>query len=301
MKPSPDAVHLIDGTALLFRSYFAPRLSLVAPDGTQVGAVLGLTQVLARYVIQQRARRVAVVFDAGRLTFRNRIDPAYKANRGDPPEDLVPQFDLARRAVDALGLHPLAVPDYEADDLLATLSQNLAPVDRVVVSGDKDLIQLLGPGVWVSDDKGALLTAEGAQQKYGVHPAHWTTFQALCGDAVDNVPGVPGIGAKTAAALIDALGPLDRIYSDLDAIAQVPVRGASKLGAKLAAHRAAAERSLRLVTLHRDVPDDQLAGAPERFDYRGPTAAADALFDRLGFHQPIARLRGYIDQRASAG
>lgn len=300
MKPSPDAVHLIDGTALLFRSYFAPRLSMIAPDGTQVGGVLGLTQVLARYVVQQRVRRVAVVFDAGRLTFRNRIDPAYKANRGVPPEDLIPQFELARLAVDALGLHPLAVPDYEADDLLATLSERLAPVDRVVVSGDKDLIQLLGPGVWISDDKGTLVTAAAAHQKYGVHPAHWTTFQALCGDAVDNVPGVPGIGAKTAAALIAALGPLDRIYSELDAIAGVPVRGASKLGSKLAAHRAAAERSLRLVTLRRDVPDEQLAGEPDHFAYRGPTAAADALFDRLGFHQPVKRLSDYVAQRAHA-
>lgn len=290
MTPSPQAVHLIDGTALLFRSYFSPGLRFTAPDGTKVGGVLGLTQVLARYVTQLKAQRVAVVFDAGRLTFRNRIDPTYKANRGEPPEDLVPQFELAREATRVLGLHPLSVLDYEADDLLATLAERLAPVDRVLVSGDKDLIQLLGPGVWISDDKGQRLTAADAESKYGVRPEHWTSFQALCGDSVDNVPGVPGIGAKTAAALIGALGDLQSIYANLDRVAQVEVRGAKSLAAKLSKHREAAERSLKLVTLHRSVPDPSLDLSAEDLTFTGPLPEAQGIFDRLGFHQPLRRL-----------
>jgi len=294
---SPTAVHLIDGTALLFRSYFSPRLSLVSPDGTQVGGVLGMTQAIARYLTTVQARRAAVVFDAGQLTFRNRIDPSYKANRGDPPDDLIPQFDLAREAVRALGLRDLAVPDYEADDLLATLVERLAPEDRVIVSGDKDLIQLLGPGVWIADDRsGELLDAAGARARHGVDPSLWTSFQALCGDGVDNVPGVRGVGAKTAAALVGALGDLQAIYADLDAVAALPIRGARGLGAKLAAARADAERSLRLVTLHRAVPDPSLALSAADLDYQGPAADAERVFDRLGFHQPVRRLRAHAER-----
>ena len=292
MSPRPEAVHIIDGTAILFRSYFSPGLNFTAPDGTEVGAVLGLTQVLARYVLQQGAQHVAVVFDAGRLTFRNRIDPSYKANRGEPPEDLVPQFDLARDAVAALGLHPLAVPDYEADDLMATLCARLSSADRVLVSGDKDLIQLLEPGVWISDDKGQQTTPEDVVQKYGVAPHHWTTFQALCGDSVDNVPGVPRVGAKTAAALIAALGDLSSIYERLDEVVDLPIRGSRGLAQRLLDHREDAERSLRLVTLHRDVPDPSLDLSAEDLRFLGPQGPAEALFDRLGFHQPLRRLSG---------
>ncbi|TVQ87808.1 MAG: hypothetical protein EA397_17735 [Deltaproteobacteria bacterium] len=290
MTPPSKTIHIIDGTALLFRSYFSPGLNFSAPDGTEVGAVLGLTQVLARYVLQQGVRHVGVVFDAGRLTFRNRIDPSYKANRGEPPEDLVPQFDLARQAVAALGLHPLAVPDYEADDLMATLCARLSSSERVLVSGDKDLIQLLEPGVWISDDKGQRTTTRDVVEKYGVAPHHWTTFQALCGDSVDNVPGVPRVGAKTAAALIAALGDLASIYARLDEVAALPIRGSKGLAKRLEDHREDAERSLRLVTLHRDVPDPSLDLSPADLRFEGPQRSAEALFDRLGFHQPLRRL-----------
>jgi DNA polymerase I len=294
MTPSADAVHLIDGTALLFRAYFSPRLRMTAPDGTPVGGVLGMTQAIARYVTERRARRVAVVFDAGQRTFRNRIDPTYKANRGDPPDDLVPQFDLARAAVRALGLRDLSVPDYEADDLLATLVARLAPTDRVLVSGDKDLIQLLGPGVWIADDRDpTLMDADAAVAKHGVAPHLWTSYQAMCGDAVDNVPGVPGVGSKTAAALVGALGDLSSIYARLDDVAGLPIRGAKGLADKLVAHREAAERSLRLVTLHPAVPDPSLTLSADDLAYRGPEANAQAVFDRLGFHQPVRRLAAY--------
>ncbi len=293
MTPSPDAVHLIDGTALLFRAYFSPRLTMVAPDGTQVGAVLGMTQAITRYLTQRRATRAAIVFDAGPRTFRNDIDPAYKANRGDPPDDLVPQFDLARAAVRALGLRDLAVLGYEADDLLATLVDRLAE-DRVLVSGDKDLIQLLGPGVVIADDRDeGWVDVDGAIAKHGVHPSLWTSFQALCGDAVDNVPGVPGVGAKTAAALVGALGDLGSIYDRLDEVASLPIRGAKGLADKLRLHRDAAERSLRLVTLHRAVPDASLAITADDLVLRGPADGAGAIFDRLGFHQPLRRLAAH--------
>ena len=297
-RPAPDAVHLVDGTALLFRSYFAPNLTFIAPDGTEVGGVLGLSQVLARHVERHRPARLGVVFDAGMITFRNRISPDYKANRGLPPEDLVPQFDLALAACQALGARCFRVPDVEADDLLATLVARLR-ADRVLVSGDKDLVQCLGPGVWLMDEKkGTLMDAAAATARWGVPPDRWTTYQALMGDSTDNIAGVKGVGAKTAAALVTHLGDLDAIYGDLAAVAGVPVRGAKTLARKLEAGQEAARLALRLVTLKADVDDPSLEVRDADLDWAGPADDADALFDRLGFHAPLRKLRRLASEAA---
>ncbi|MFT7520267.1 MAG: DNA polymerase-1, partial [Kiritimatiellia bacterium] len=229
---------------------------------------------------------------AGEPTFRHKLDATYKANRGAPPDDLLPQFALSRRAVAALGIRCLMVPGYEADDLMATLVERMPSVDRVVVSQDKDLIQLLTTGVWIRDDKSLALTdARAAEDKHGVPPSQWTTYQALCGDSVDNIPGVRGVGAKTAAALVSGLGDLDSIYGSLHKVADLPIRGARTLAKKLEAGRDDAYRSLTLATLHRDVPDASMLLQPDDLIWRGPSDQGHVIYDELGFHRPLNRAR----------
>ncbi len=250
---------VIDGTALLFRAYFGGAGGRDA-DGVEVGAVRAVARRLAGTVRAARPGHVAVVFDAGQRTFRNDLEPAYKANRGDPPPDLVPQFDRARAAAAALGLAVFSVPGFEADDLAATLARlgRAAGLGVRLLSVDKDLAQLVvdEPPAVVQEDPwtGRVWDAAGVEARLGVPPSQVVCLQSLCGDSTDNLPGVKGVGARTAAALLRALGSLDRIYADLDAVASVPVRGARTLGDKLAAGRAAAFATRELVRLRDDVP-----------------------------------------------
>lgn len=249
---------LIDGTAYLFRGYYSVR-PMTAPDGTPVNAVAGLGNALVRVLRERRPTHVAVAFDAGRFNFRHRIDPAYKANRGDPPDDLVPQFDLARQLTEAMGLATYCVEDFEADDVLATLTTHAleARLPVLLVSGDKDLGQLLQPGVAQYDlGRGESWTGEDLPARMGVRWDQICDLLALAGDSSDNIPGVRGVGPKAATALLGALGSVDGIYAQLDAVAALPVRGARTLRDRLEAGRAAAERCRQLAAVRRDVPLD---------------------------------------------
>ena len=157
MSPTLDpneTLYVFDGTAFLFRSYFG-KIRMTSPENVQVGAVMGLCMTVAKLVSMTRPTYLAAVFDAGRFTFRNQIDSGYKANRGDPPEDLVPQFPLAQAAIQALGIPTFSVPGYEADDLMATLAKRMEEqrFNTVLVASDKDLMQLIRPGVWVMDPR----------------------------------------------------------------------------------------------------------------------------------------------------
>lgn len=249
-------VCLIDGTAYLFRGYYSVRAAQ-APDGTPINAVIGLGNALARLLRDRDPSHVAVAFDAGRITFRNRIDPTYKANRGDPPEELVPQFDLAQRLTEAMGLATMCVPDFEADDVLATLT-TIAREDArevLIVSGDKDLGQLLGDGVRLFDlAKATEFGADDVPERMGVRAEQVVDLLALAGDSSDNIPGVRGVGPKAAQALLAHFDDLTAIYAGLDAVPTLAVRGAKSLRKKLEDHRADAERSRELATVRRDVP-----------------------------------------------
>lgn len=297
-RPDPDrTLYVVDGTAWLFRAYYSPGMSLTAPDGTEVGAVLGLCQSFVRLFREHAPRHVVAVFDAGQHTFRNDLDPTYKANRGDPPDDLVPQFDLAQRAVRALGVPAFEAPGYEADDLMATLARGIERQggQTVLVAVDKDLCQLVRPGVWMLDPKkNRWMDAGAVADRFGVPPAAFTDLQALVGDATDNIPGAKGVGPKTASALLRHFGRLEAVWERLDEVASVPVRGAKTLAKKLQASREAIERSHQLVTLLDDVPHAAVAALTlEAARWAGPADDADALFDRLGFHRPLRTLRGY--------
>ena len=287
---------VLDGTAMLFRSYYGGP-DLRAPDGTPVGAVVGVAQRVARQLRDERGGHVAVVFDAGQHTFRNDLDPRYKANRGDPPDDLRPQFDLVVLAVEALGVATFRTRGFEADDLVATLAR-LARAQGLaarLATIDKDICQLVAdspPPVFVEDPQtGARLDERGVEERFGVLPRQLVDYQALVGDSTDNVLGVRGVGAKTAAALLQHFGTLDALYARLGEIAGLPVRGARTLAAKLEAGRDDATLARRLVALRDDVPL-AVGDLADHTWWRGPHPDASGVFARIGFSGPLRGVGG---------
>lgn len=293
---------VVDATALVFRAYYGmPARS--APSGAPVGAVLGLGHQL-RHLLRRRPARVALAFDAGQRTFRGRIDPRYKANRGAPPPDLAPQFDLAFELAEAAGLASFRLADFEADDLMATLARRARAEGLAVrlFSADKDLCQLVvdGPPQVVLEDprSGEVYDAAGVVRRLGVPPAQAVDYFALTGDAVDNVPGVPGVGPKAALALLRSFGGLDAIYARLDEVATLPIRGARSLAERLRAGQREALLARRLVRLVDEAPlAARELGAATRWE--GPRADAGAFFAALGspgalrgFHALAAGLEG---------
>ena len=243
-------VYLIDGSGFIFRAYHALP-PLTSSDGTPVGAVLGFSNMLLKLLQNTDADHIAVVFDSARSSFRNRIYEAYKAQRPDPPDDLVPQFKLVREATDAFNVCRIERPDFEADDLIATYARHAAEAGAIVtiVSSDKDMMQLISDRVQMLDPiKDKPIGAAEVQEKFGVGPDKVIDVQALAGDSVDNVPGVPGIGVKTAAELINTYGDLESLLARAPEIKQPKRRQA------LIDFAEQARISKRLVTLDQDVP-----------------------------------------------
>ena len=218
----PEQLVLIDGSGYIFRAFHALP-PMTRGDGTPVNAVYGFTGMVMKLVDDLAPAHVAVVFDSARKTFRNDIYADYKANRTDPPEELVPQFDLVREATTALSLPQLEVPGFEADDLIATYAAlgEAAGMETVIVSSDKDLMQLVRGGVTMLDPmKQRRIAGPEVEERFGVTPDKVVDVQALAGDSTDNVPGVPGIGVKTAAELINTYGDLDTLLASAGEIKQ---------------------------------------------------------------------------------
>ncbi len=220
-------LHLIDGSAFIFRAYHALPPLTRKSDGLPIGAVSGFCNMLQRYISDNTGHdaptHVAVIFDKGSHTFRNDLYPEYKANREAMPENLRPQMPLTRAATRAFNIACHEIEGYEADDIIATLSvQAREAGGRVtIVSSDKDLMQLVGGGVEMFDAmKNRRIDVEGVEEKFGVGPDRVVDVQALAGDSVDNVPGAPGIGVKTAALLINEFGDLDNLLAHADEISQ---------------------------------------------------------------------------------
>jgi DNA polymerase-1 len=282
--------YLIDGMAYVFRSYYAMR-SMAAPDGTPINAVFGLGMTLQKFLAEQQPDYVACCFDAGSHTFRTDMFPEYKANRGAPPEDLVPQFDICRELVEKMGIACSTCPGYEADDILATLTRRLRTdgYEVVIVSGDKDLAQLLEPGVKMYNlAKDDWLDADRVPEKMGVRADQILDFLALTGDSIDNIPGVRGVGPKAATALLAEFEDLASIYADLDRVETLPVRGAKGLRKKLEAGRESAALSRRLVELEFEAPCDLCA---EDIRYRGALSdEIEAFAEQWGLGRVAARV-----------
>jgi DNA polymerase-1 len=243
-------LYLIDGSGYLFRAYHAlPPLS--RPDGTPVNAVLGFSRMLMQLLDDPKVDHVAVILDAGRTTFRNDIYDKYKANRPEPPEDLIPQFPLIREAATAFGLPSVELAGFEADDLIATYARMAVEAGDTctIVSSDKDLMQLIRPGVDMMDPmKQRKIGPAEVMEKFGVTPDKVVDVQALAGDSTDNVPGAPGIGVKTAAQLLNEYGDLETLLKRAGEIKQPKRRESLEQNAELI------RISKKLVQLRDDVP-----------------------------------------------
>jgi len=246
----PKHVFLVDGSGFIFRAYHALP-ALTRPDGTPVGAVYGFTQMLMKLIEDTDADHIAIIFDAARINFRNDIYPDYKANRTETPEDLIPQFPLIREATQAFDLPVIELKGFEADDLIATYARAAAREGAkvTIVSSDKDLMQLVDEKITMFDAMGnRTIGPKEVEEKFGVAPDRVVDVQALAGDSTDNVPGVPGIGVKTAAELIREYGDLENLLAHAGEIKQPKRRERLQENADLA------RISRRLVELRDDVP-----------------------------------------------
>ena len=215
-------ISLIDGSGFIFRAYYALP-PLTSKNGTPIGAVLGFCNMLLKLIQEKKSDKVIVIFDAAKKTFRNNIYKAYKANRGEPPEDLIPQFEIIREAVDAFKITRVELEGYEADDLIATYANffNKKNWNVEIISSDKDLMQLVNKNISMKDPiKNKLIRENEVFEKFGVYPEKVIDVQSLAGDSVDNIPGAPGIGIKTAAILVNEFGNLKEILKNFNKIKQ---------------------------------------------------------------------------------
>ena len=292
-------LHLIDGSAFIFRAYHALPPLTRKSDGLPVGAVAGFCNMLQRYVENNigpdAPTHVAVIFDHSGKTFRNDMYDLYKANRSATPEDLIPQFPLTRTATRAFNVACKEVEGFEADDIIATLACRAREAGGActIISSDKDLMQLVGGGVVMLDAmKNKVIDYDGVVEKFGVAPERVVDVQALAGDSVDNVPGAPGIGIKTAALLINEYGSLEELLDRAGEIKQ-PKRRES-----LVDNRAQIELSKQLVQLECDMeldfsiedlevrdPDPQeLLGFVAQMEFR---TLSKRLAEKLGVQAPV--------------
>ena len=246
---------LVDGSSYLYRAFHAlPPLN--TSKGQPTGAIKGVINMLRSLQKTYSSSVIVVIFDAKGKTFRDDMFPAYKANRSAMPDDLRPQVEPIHEIVRAMGLPLLAVAGVEADDVIGTLAEQASKqaIPVVVSTGDKDMAQLVNQHVTlVNTMTNTVMDEAGVLEKFGI-PAHYIIdYLALMGDKVDNIPGVAGVGEKTALGLIQHLGGVEEIYQQLDQVVNVPVRGAKKLAEKLAANEDEARLSYQLATIKLDV------------------------------------------------
>src|SRR5262245_18020784 len=293
-ESTPKHVYLVDGSGYIFRAFHALP-PLTRADGTPVNAVLGFTTMLMKLISETDADHIAVIFDAARDSFRKQIYSDYKAQRPPPPEELVPQFGLIREATRAFNIPAVEMPGYEADDLIATYARlaKAAGADVTIVSSDKDLMQLVNDRVKMFDPiKNRPIGAAEVEEKFGVGPDKVVEVQALAGDSTDNVPGVPGIGVKTAAELIKTYGDVENLLAHAAEIKQPKRREA------LVQNAEKARISRRLVILKNDVAVDHPLAS---FTRRHPDRHLLMPFLKENqFRSVITRLEGQAPREAKA-
>ena len=287
-----DHLILVDGSTFIFRAYHALPPLTRKPDGLPVGAVSGFCNMLWKLLQEglspeegDEPTHMAVIFDHSAKTFRSDIYPEYKAHRPEPPEDLVPQFGLIRRATQAFSVHCIEQEGFEADDLIATYACQAADYGArvTIASGDKDLMQLINARITMIDTmKNKTFREEEVLEKFGVGPDKVIEVQSLAGDSVDNVPGVPGIGLKTAALLINEFGDLEALLNQADTIKQ------KKRRENLIEFADQARISKQLVTLKQDVPVEIPAAALTVMEMDGPKAVG--FLKAMGFNTLTKRI-----------
>ncbi len=284
-------IYLIDASVFVFRAWFSIPSSMTGPDGSPVNAAYGFARFLGDFLSQTRPGYVAVAFDESLTTsFRNEIFPDYKANRELPPPELESQFRDCRAITAALGLAEFADPRFEADDIIGTIAARMRSAGQscVVVSRDKDLAQLLRvhDEYWNYIDRRRFGYSDVAGH-FGAVPERMPDYQALVGDKVDNIPGVPGVGPKTATALMQEFVSLEELFDNLDQVQHLPIRGAAGIAKRLDQHRDAAFLARRLTRIETTMPlemdEDRLVTT------RPDLKKLFSIYDRLGFGEGVRR------------
>ncbi|WP_063669648.1 DNA polymerase I [Aliivibrio fischeri] len=270
---------LVDGSSYLFRAYHAAP-NFTNGDGQPTGAVYGVINMLRSLLKQFETDRIAVIFDAKGKTFRNDMYPEYKANRPPMPDDLRCQIEPLHKLIKAMGLPLVSIPGVEADDVIGTLASQAskAGIPVLISTGDKDMAQLVDENVTlINTMTNVIMDSEGVVEKFGIGPELIIDYLALMGDKVDNIPGVPGVGDKTAKALLQGIGGLDALYEHLDDIAPLGFRGSKTMAKKLIDNKEGAYLSYELATIKLDVELDK---TPEEFVKQEPNV--DELIQMFG-------------------
>ncbi len=285
-------IYLIDASPYIFRAYYSIPHSMQSPDKQPTNAVFGYTNFLLQVLKKENPGHIAVAFDGSLTTsFRNEIYPEYKAHRGLPPPDLEAQISWCQQVTEALGMRWFVDDLYEADDIIATLCEHM--VDKgfevVIVSNDKDLAQLVNHRVvWWDFARDRWFDRSMVLKHFGVEPEQMVDFLALVGDSVDNIPGIQGIGPKTAVCLLKEFGTLEAIFENLHELNHLPLRGIGSIISRLQAGKSSAMISRQLVQLVRDVP---IVNNSDDFLYHGADPdKVKALFSRLGFENIFSRI-----------
>ncbi|CAN5349829.1 5'-3' exonuclease H3TH domain-containing protein [soil metagenome] len=302
-----EVVYLVDASVYVFRAWHSIPDVMTDRTGRPMNALYGYARFLGDLLERVRPGRIAVAFDASLAhCHRNAIYPAYKANRDPPPPQLERQFAICRELTSALGVLELADERYEADDIIGTLLALERAVGRcgVIVSRDKDLAQLIADGdeYWDYARDRRYGYADVAEV-FGVCAAQIADYLALCGDSVDNIPGVPGIGPKTATVLLEQFGSLERLYANLEAVPALPLRGATSIARRLESHREAAMLARRLTAIVCDAP---LAFDDMRLERACPDLdSLERLYDAAGFGAALRlqarRIAQEFDRSRTAG
>jgi len=295
----PPVLYLVDASVFIFRAYYSVPIDVTDRDGNPINAVHGFARFLGDLLERESPGHIAVAFDESlEQSYRNEIYPEYKANRDPAPPELKRQFALCREVVRALGVAEYGSSRYEADDIIGTLAYLARREGQAVtiVSRDKDLTQLVSAVDIYWDAVADVRYGYGdIEERFGVIPERMADFLALMGDAVDNVPGVPGVGRKTAATLLKHFDTLEGVFENLDAVAKLKFRGASFVAQSLREHREAAFLSRRLTGIACDMP---LAVAHDDLRRRAPDlAAADAFYDEHGFGRMLREQARRVAQR----
>jgi len=289
-KTTPAVVYLIDAHYQIFRAYHSLP-DLRSPGGEPVGAARGYAQVLMKFLRDYEPTHVAAAFDFAMTSFRNQLYGPYKAGRTQAPPDLEPQFAVCERVTEALGIPIYQLEDYEADDLIASLVTQLRGqgADVVIVTRDKDLGALVDDHVRLLDLKEAAFSGPAEiEDRLGVPPHLVADYLTLVGDAVDGIPGVPGIGAKTGARLLQAFGGIDAIPRDADLIKQAGIRGADRVVRMLSENASLVSLSRSLVEMRYDLcPDAEV----DQLIYRGADRAdLEGVLAELGAERLLTRV-----------